>query len=316
MKNLGLEAKMKETPCINAKILARYTLWRKAAVPKLKLIWMLTIAMGMFASPLAESESKNHEVILPLILSGPGGGGEDFRTTLNILNGSDAPVEATLEAFSDAGAEITGELFCLETGDRIHTVGKLPIPAEGVTRLTSRATDRLVSGWARVSWSGSAGIQASVEVSGVRNSARECSESVEHRSSADILSSPIFPGQTLGESFRSSFFQTDFRRTAFSFVNPDPSRPVTVRVAVFESEGRQAACKGEIEVPANSRVGRFLHELVSVGEGDPCASCLPCDALPSHGSVQIDADGPFSVGAVYVLLPDVKLMHSPVEVVR
>ncbi|HUG43416.1 MAG TPA: hypothetical protein VMN76_04145 [Acidobacteriota bacterium] len=284
---------------------------------KLRLIWILTFSMGICAYPLAESESTNREVILPLILSGPGGGGEDFQTTLNVLNGSGASVEATLEAFSDSGEEITADFFCSGTGDRFHGFGKLAIPAEGSVRFASRVTDRLVSGWVRISWNGSAGVQASVEVSGVRNSSRECSESIGHRSSSDILSSPIFPGQPLGASFRSSFSQTDFRRTAFSFVNPDASRPVAVRVAVFDSDGRQvAACKGEIEVPANGRVGRFLHELVSVEEGGLCTNCPPCVALPSHGSVQIEADGLVSVGAVIVLLPDVKLMHSPVEVVR
>jgi hypothetical protein len=247
-------------------------------------IFLATI-FALFVSFAAFAQTR--DLVLPIALNGYTTAPVHYQTIIRIVNMSPSAVEVTLEAYQNDGTPIRIlELFPIP---RTGTKTVFPIASGGsVEAFTAEDTPSL-NGWIRLSFDSTATILATAEVALIN--APVGPHPICIRPSTEIVTSVQVPATSAALKFSGFAINRPNRKSAYAIVNPSKSEKATVFLSLMDVNGRFVA-SGTVEIPAQGRVGRFLHEF------------LPNAPSDFMGSFRITSTMPVGFGGVNILFPE------------
>lgn len=246
---------------------------------------LVFLSVVLFSSTLGYGQTQ--DLILPIVLNGYTTQPIHYQTTIRIVNLSAAAVEVTLEAYQNDGTPIrilelfpiaragTKTVFQIETGGSVEAFTAEDVPA--------------LNGWARLTFSSSATIQASAEVALIN--APVGPHPICIRPSTDVLTSVLAPAVAAAQKFSAFAVIRPFRKSGYAIVNPSTTQAATVFLSLMDFSGRFIA-SGTVEIPPQGRLSRFVHEF------------LPDAPADFMGSLKITSTAPVAFGGVNVLFPE------------
>ncbi|MBI2822937.1 MAG: hypothetical protein HYX74_12005 [Acidobacteria bacterium] len=249
---------------------------------------VLAIVIAAFAPAAAEQQ----EWILPVAANGYTQQPIHFQTAIRLINLSSTSLEVTLEAYDNNGVPTRIlDLFPLPLQGTISVLRLEPLGS--IERFTAGDVPSL-NGWIRLRYDGpAAALQASSEVALIN--APVGPHPICSRSSTVLLASAEVPATRAANRFSGFAVMRPFRQSAYALLNPSTTATAEVFLSLLDFSGRFTAT-GQIQIPPQGRVSRYLAELLS----NP-----PSDFM---GALKITSSIPIGAGALNVLLPEGKLV--------
>ncbi len=269
----------------------------------------------------------DHQLILPIVATGGLTGDlTHFQSNLTFLNLSSSTVTGTLEVFDSQGHERTHDVFCddfpiLPERRPVH------IAPFGVEHLTTGPAQGSLLGWGRLAWSQQSGILAGTEVSLVGIPSAVCPGPICTIPSTRIRTTVQVRGVRPRRAFAGAVVISENRLSALTIVNPSPTRPAKVAVALLDENGEPFPLPGTDGIAEPAIVTGVLEPLHSVYltvwdlfsrcdvRWQACPEVAPPDLLRPgkfRGSVHVRGSIPIALGGVHILLPEGRLVELPV----
>ncbi|HEV8129818.1 MAG TPA: hypothetical protein VGQ81_01085 [Acidobacteriota bacterium] len=256
----------------------------------------------------ASNQPPAQELILPIVVNGRVGSAVHYQTAFTVLNNSAIVALVNAQIYDSSGSP--AGVFCSPIAPPPSRFTASLSPAGSFHNSTS-ADQPLTNGWARLTWDGTAAVQAEAEINFINTAPMPCLL-ICNRPSNEIIASASVPAVKAARDFRLPATLTPNRQTAIALVNPQSGGPATVTLQLLGSDG-QVVVGGAVstQVPPQGRVAQFLRRFF---ECDICMAAPTFAPGPMfHGSLKITSDIPIAVGALNVIFPEGKLVSVPVS---
>lgn len=256
----------------------------------------------------AQGQSTN-EMVLPIVFNGPVAERMHYQTIFTILNASGQEIRAALQIYDNAGTP--AGVFCSPLAPPPSSATITLRPNAQYFQFTS-ADLPFLNGWARLRWEGPSSILASVEITQVAAAPSRCLL-VCNRPSTEKLASAQISALKPEKEFVLPFTINGNRQTALALVNPSATDTVNIKVSLFDTSGENA----DLGVPNSfdillrplERIADFLWRIAQAHSPSGLVVGVP---ETFQGSVILNADTPFAVGALNVMSPEGKFVAVPI----